>query len=115
MKTDRELMQQALDDLMSCSGAPHWPVFQPTITALRERLAKQEMQPCAGRNCGSTNPNLHSAECFEDYEQSTGMNEWQGLTEEEVMNFYMFWVVDLQDIIGFYKAIERKLKERNHG
>jgi hypothetical protein len=31
------------------------------------------MQPCAGRNCGSTNPNLHSAECFEDYEKSTGM------------------------------------------
>jgi hypothetical protein len=43
-----------------------------------------------------------------------GRPEWQGLTEEEVMNFYMFWVVDLQDIIGFYKAIERKLKERNH-
>ena len=42
-----------------------------------------------------------------------GRPEWQGLTEEEVMNFYMFWVVDLQDIIGFYKAIERKLKERN--
>lgn len=73
------------------------------------------MKPCAGRNCGSTNPNLHSAECFEDYERSTGMNKWQGLTEEEVMNFYMFWVVDLQDIIGFHKAIERKLKERNHG
>ena len=73
MKTDQELMQQALDDLMSCSGAPHWPVFQPTITALRERLAKPEMQPCAGRNCGSTNPNLHSAECFEDYEKATGM------------------------------------------
>ena len=32
-----------------------------------------QMQPCAGRNCGSTNPNLHSAECFEDYEKSTGV------------------------------------------
>lgn len=31
-----------------------------------------EMQPCAGRNCGSTNPNLHSAECFEDYDKATG-------------------------------------------
>ena len=41
------------------------------------------------------------------------MSEWKGLSEEEVMNFYMFWVVDLQDIIGFYKAVERKLKERN--
>ena len=44
MKTDQELMQQALDDLMSCSGAPHWPVFQPTITALRERLAQPEQE-----------------------------------------------------------------------
>ena len=35
------------------------------------------MQPCAGRNCGSTNPNLHSAECFEDYEKSTGMNDFK--------------------------------------
>jgi hypothetical protein len=33
-------------------------------------------KPCAGRNCGSTNPNLHSAECFEDYEKSTGMNHF---------------------------------------
>lgn len=36
-------------------------------------LFKPQMQPCAGRNCGSTNPNLHSAECFEDYEKTTGM------------------------------------------
>ena len=35
------------------------------------------MKPCAGRNCGSTDPNLHSAECFEDYEKSTGMNDFR--------------------------------------
>jgi len=34
-----------------------------------------KMQPCAGRNCGSTDPSLHSAECFEDYEKATGMNQ----------------------------------------
>ena len=55
MNTDRELI-----DLMSCSGAPHWPVFQPTINVLRKRLAKPEMQLCAGRNCG-TSPNLQRA------------------------------------------------------
>lgn len=38
---------------------------------------------------------------------------WVGLTDEEVMNCYMFWVVDLQDIIGFYKGVETKLKEKN--
>lgn len=36
-----------------------------------------------------------------------------GLTDEEVMNCYLFWVVDLQDIIGFYKGIETKLREKN--
>ena len=41
--------------------------------AIERHKAKPQMQPCAGRNCGSTNPNLHSAECFEDYEKTTGM------------------------------------------
>ena len=55
------------------------------MDAIREALAQPEMQPCAGRNCGSTNPNLHSAECFEGYEKSTGMSKWQGLTNEEII------------------------------
>lgn len=72
-----------------------------------------KMQPCAGRNCGSTNPNLHSAECFEDYEKSTGMSQWQSLTEEEINNSYLFWVVDQQDVVGFGKSLETKLKRKN--
>jgi len=40
-----------------------------------------KMQPCAGRNCGSTDPNLHSAECFEDYEKATGMNRQEPVGE----------------------------------
>lgn len=39
--------------------------------------------------------------------------EWVGLEEKEVMDLYMFWVVDLQDIMGFYIAIARKLEDRN--
>ena len=66
--TDRELMQQALEALESDN-----PDIQlRAAIALRERLAQPQMQPCAGRNCGSTNPNQHSAECFEDYEKATG-------------------------------------------
>ena len=45
---------------------------------------QHEMQPCAGRNCGSTNPNLHSAECFEDYEKLTGMNQCKPLTDKQI-------------------------------
>ena len=44
MNTDRELMQQALEALKSCSSVTHYPVLQLTIKALRERLAQQEQQ-----------------------------------------------------------------------
>ena len=134
MKTDKELMQQALDALKLIDEAMPFPVAKLTIKNLSDRLAQPEhddpigdaqekliaeqasqpqVQPCAGRNCGSTNPNLHSAECFEDYEKTTGMNQWHGLTEEEIDNSYMFWVVDQHDVIGFGKSLETKLKRKN--
>ena len=79
-------------------------------------IERPQMQPCAGRNCGSTNPNLHSAECFEDYEKATGMRAWQGLTDEEVSKL-------IDNEIGFNsccgweeeytRAVEAKLKEKN--
>ena len=77
---------------------------------------QHEMQPCAGRNCGSTNPNLHSAECFEDYEKSTGMNQWQGLTDEEInsVRYKRDWTAPWTDTT-FARAIEAKLREKNHG
>jgi hypothetical protein len=63
-----------MTDLHSCSYYCDRPeCIKAQRDELRERLAQPQMQPCAGRNCGSTNPNLHSAECFEDYEKSTGM------------------------------------------
>jgi hypothetical protein len=68
--TDEELMKQALETLEF--NQARWQGKDVVTAALRERLAKMKMQPCAGRNCGSTNPNLHSAECFEDYDKATG-------------------------------------------
>ena len=118
--TDRELMQQVLEAMEEINklsvgeNAICLPAeIDTAMDALRERLAQPEMEPCAGRNCGSTNPNLHSAECFEDYEKSTGMNQWQGLTEKEINNSYSFWVVDQQDVFGFGKSLETKLKRKN--
>jgi len=84
-------------------------------------VEQPQMQPCAGRNCGSTNPNLHSAECFEDYEKSTGMNQWQGLTDGEIQDLsYLSQKIDESnaawfDRWGFARAIEQALKEKNHG
>ena len=31
---------------------------------------KPEQGPCKGKNCGSTNPKLHSAECFDEHEST---------------------------------------------
>ena len=110
--SDRELMQQALEALERYGGVDQRAC--DAEEALRERLAQPEMEPCAGRNCGSTNPNLHSAECFEDYEKSTGMNQWQGLTDEEInsVRYKRDWTATWTDTT-FARAIEAKLKERN--
>ena len=117
--TDRELMQQALDMLKQAKDSvADWGAYaseyfqhkhnlqgsiddiQAQITVLSERLAQPQMQSCAGRNCGSTNPNLHSAECFEDYEKTTGMNQRKPLppqspcemTQSERKMFRLGWL-----------------------
>ena len=114
--SDRDLMQQALDAMMTIRPyeVVDYDQLEASITALRERLAQPEMEPCAGRNCGSTNPNLHSAECFEDYEKSTGMNQWQGLTDEEInsVRYNRDWTAPWTDTT-FARAIEAKLREKN--
>lgn len=65
-----------------------------------------QMQPCAGRNCGSTNPNLHSAECFEEYEKTTGMRR-KPLSEEEILTYkhMIDWTAEWS-YIKFARAIE---------
>ena len=97
---------------------PDWDAMAVMVEE-QQRMAKRiaeleaqqeqqpQMQPCAGRNCGSTNPNLHSAECFEDYEKSTGMNQWVGLTDEDEIPW------DGVDAKSFAQAIEARLKEKN--
>jgi hypothetical protein len=35
-------------------------------------LSQQVAVPCKGKNCGSTNHKLHSAECFAEYERAIG-------------------------------------------
>lgn len=80
-------------------------------------VEQPQMQPCAGRNCGSTNPNLHSAECFEDYEKATGMSKWHGLTDDEIIDvLHPLVMADMSDEATDYeiaRAIEAKLKEKN--
>ena len=101
-------------------------------TTFSDFCPKPQMQPCAGRNCGSTNPNLHSAECFEDYEKATGMAQqepvaWEQFHEHMAGPFYKTppqrtWVgLTFAEICEceseyanvFARNIEAKLKELN--
>ena len=103
--TDRELMQQALEALESDN-----PDIQlRAAIALRERLAQPQMQPCAGRNCGSTNPNQHSAECFEDYEKATGQGA--ALVAADERNKLVAWMIKHSYATGHGDTIEDLLKE----
>ena len=85
-------------------------VVKPLYTS-----TQPQMQPCAGRNCGSTNPNLHSAECFEDYEKSTGINQWHSLTDDEIKEIVGPW--GDTPIKGYtrklFDQIDAKLREKN--
>lgn len=107
-------------------AAPQWKPLDDLFGVLTQidnmtsgltRLAQPQMQPCAGRNCGSTKPNLHSAECFEDYEKATGMNQWRGLTVEEIIEvIHPLVMANMADEATDYeiaRAIEAKLREKN--
>lgn len=39
-REDEALIKDLADALDSCSSVPHWPLFQPAITAARARLEK---------------------------------------------------------------------------
>lgn len=70
---------------------------------------QHEMQPCAGRNCGSTNPNQHSAECFEDYEKATGQGA--ALVAADERNKLVAWMIKHSYATGHGDTIEDLLRE----
>jgi hypothetical protein len=84
--SDRDLMQQALDAMMTIRPyeVVDYDQLEASITALRQALDK----------------------------------EWVGLTYEEIQivasKKWWDWE-DSFDIEGFSRAIERVLKEKNHG
>ena len=125
--TDRELMQQALDALDYEAECGNDDAYHPLRHALRERLAQPEQEPVAwvypegvealnagkpwvvyGRDGNGAHP-----DGVERIPLYLAPRQWQGLTDEEINNSYMFWIVDQQDIIGFGKSIETKLRKKN--
>lgn len=73
-------------------------------------LFKPQIQPCAGRSCGSTNPNLHSAECFEDYEKTTGMAQQQEPVAQQAAGYVAVCEVLEQVGIGALSRAPSKLQ-----
>jgi hypothetical protein len=140
--TDRELMQQALDALIETvrlageygthlirndKDAGH---AYETIEALRARLAQPEPEPVAWITGGEKGELWwHQSEKFDTEGNLIGKNpddvplytappqrKWQGLTDEDMnkLRHLVDWTVPL-DIKKFARAIEVKLKEKNHG
>jgi hypothetical protein len=91
-----EAMKTALEALLSCSGAPHWPALQPTVTALRQAIEQAEKQePVAtmwqhretGRTRISTPDSITDCDArwfkVSDLYTSPLQRQWVGLTDEE--------------------------------
>ena len=100
--TDRELMRMALDALVSCSGVPHWPSLMPVIKTLRARLAQPEQEP----------PCKTGSQCVGNKCERCAVQEWQGLTDEEMMMIYGQSHEGKKYSLG--RAIEAKLKGKNN-
>jgi hypothetical protein len=111
MTTLREAAQQALEALKSCSGVPHWPALQPTITALRKALAQREQEDIA-QNLKSR---LDAALLLEERRQEITQprREWQSLSEEEIRAYGKDLKYRDGDYERFARAIEAKIKEKN--
>lgn len=111
--TDRELLQQALDALEK-----HVYEYE-TIQALHTRLAQPEPEPVAWiygvgdyAEVRWTKDGSGSAIRTPLY-LAPPKKEWVGLTEDEAQ--YLFRLCLGRTYDDFWRAIEAKLKEKNHG
>jgi hypothetical protein len=117
--TDRELMQQALDALdLHAKQYPHMVkgYTADAAEALRARLAQPEQEPVADKY-------LMEVECTKCGAKQDGIltvtappqREWVGLTDEEMFSLWVKCPAETEDRFAFARAIEAKLKEKNHG
>ena len=119
--TDRELMQQALDALESECDATKFGAAE----AIRARLEQPEPEPVAWFMEGTFEDGAPSFTqvCETDPEfyvplyTTPPQREWQGLTDEEIDELFLDHMEELfhgRDY-DYERAIEAKLKEKNHG
>jgi hypothetical protein len=123
MSTLREAAQQALEALENCAsehghrcGRCDSEVDEGgrVVTALRDALAQEEREPVAWLKTmySGTRPMLEVDHLRKDTSTPVYTHpprrEWQSLSEEEIDR----WTPEIHLVI---RAIETKLKEKNHG
>jgi len=134
-----EAMKQALEALKSCSGVPHWPAFQPSITALRtaiEQAEKQEPVAWVLQFIDDDDDEEDDDPVFEIYESerrcradakrdggvckplylTPHQRKWVGLTDDEAIQTWdgiIKYAPGEVRVKDFARAIEAKLKEKN--
>ena len=120
----REAMQQALEALESDPLSHAGLVSRKqAIAALRQAL-ETEQEPVATVTSESGNPNLSMSWWHEPalpvgtkiYTSPPKAAEWVGLTDEEInsVRYQRDWTAHWTDTT-FARAIEAKLREKNHG
>ena len=135
--TDREAMQMALEALEEGVYQEH-PLAQRAITALRAAIAAAEQldlakvgemgvwgDPVAYMNkygaCKSSVFRDAEDGAKEEYTMplyTHSQREWQGLTDEEWIELWdktVKYAPSMTRVEDFARAIEAKLKEKNHG
>jgi hypothetical protein len=116
--TDRELMQQALEALDYEAECGNDDAYHPLRDALRERLAQPEQEPSI-RWDASAPVLLNGGRITQYLNGDIGVGtpaprQWQGLTEDEACDLLPVGDWDIESTLEFAKAIEAKLKEKNH-
>ena len=121
--TDRELMQQALEalELATTPLARDRQEVLRAQAALRERLAQPEQEPVAHTLncvCGAVwdiSPD-GAEEMVHTPDATQQQRQWHSLTDEEIADIYIKWdATPGVSMADFARAIEAKLKEKNHG
>jgi len=131
--TDRELMQQALEALETCSEDEWYndddfgmaqvydeEKITEAITALRERLAQPEQEPVAWiSKHGVVYPldakdEVHPINDIQPLYTTPPRREWVGLTDEEIKAMPQWFPShETAAAMPLIRAIEAKLKEKN--
>jgi len=124
MTTLRTAAQQALEALKSVQDHRPNDETNAAITALRAALAQEGQEPVAWMSRGkerlefSRPDTVYGSHTIPLYPHPS-RREWQSLSDEEIKTAVEasadFWATSRGWITSVARAIEAKLKERNHG